>query len=31
VITTDPLFVDAANSNFNLRPTSPCIDTGVII
>jgi hypothetical protein len=27
-ITSDPLFVDAANANFNLRPTSPCIDTG---
>lgn len=30
-ITTDPLFVDAANGNFNLRPTSPCIDTGILI
>lgn len=30
-ITSDPLFVDAANANFNLRPTSPCIDAGVII
>lgn len=31
VITSDPLFVDAANSNFNLRPTSPCIDTGILV
>jgi len=30
-ITTDPLFVDENNGNFNLRPTSPCIDTGTII
>jgi hypothetical protein len=30
-ITTDPLFVDLTNSNFNLRPTSPCIDGGVLI
>lgn len=30
-ITSDPLFVDAANDNFNLRPSSPCIDTGTII
>lgn len=30
-ITTDPLFADADNDNFNLRPTSPCIDTGVLI
>lgn len=29
-ITTDPLFVDVANANFNLRPTSPCLDTGTI-
>jgi hypothetical protein len=27
-ITSDPLFVDAANNNFNLRPSSPCIDAG---
>ena len=27
-VTSDPLFVDATNANFNLRPTSPCIDTG---
>jgi hypothetical protein len=30
-ITSDPLFVDPDGSNFNLRPSSPCIDTGVII
>jgi len=30
-ITTDPLFVDEDNGNFNLRPTSPCIDTGILI
>lgn len=30
-VLTDPLLVDPANDNFNLRPTSPCIDTGVLI
>lgn len=30
-ITSDPLFVDAPNNNFNLRPSSPCIDTGVLL
>jgi hypothetical protein len=30
-ITSDPLFVDKANGNFNLRPASPCIDTGTLI
>lgn len=30
-ITSDPLFVDPSNSNFNLRPTSPCLDTGIIV
>lgn len=30
-ITSDPLFIDVANLNFGLRPTSPCIDTGTII
>lgn len=31
VITSDPLMVDPDNANFNLRPTSPCIDTGTLI
>ena len=30
-LSTDPLFVDAVNANFNLRPTSPCIDAGTPI
>lgn len=30
-ITSNPLFVDVASSNYNLRPSSPCIDTGVAI
>lgn len=30
-ISVDPLFVDVGNLNFNLRPGSPSIDTGVII
>jgi hypothetical protein len=29
-ITSEPLFIDEANLNFNLRPTSPCIGTGII-
>lgn len=29
-ITSDPLFVDRVNGNFNLRPTSPCINTGIL-
>lgn len=31
VITSDPLFVDAPNYDFRLRPSSPCINTGVLI
>jgi hypothetical protein len=30
VITTDPLLVDGQNGNLNLRPGSPCIDTGTL-
>jgi hypothetical protein len=28
-INADPLFVDADSGNYHLRPTSPCIDTGL--
>jgi hypothetical protein len=31
VITSDPLFVDLANLNLNLRPTSPCIDSAILV
>lgn len=27
-LSTDPLFIDPTNGNFNLQPTSPCIDKG---
>ena len=27
-IAVDPLFIDPTNGNFNLQPTSPCIQTG---
>ena len=30
-ITSDPLLVDPVNDNFNLRPASPCIDTGTLL
>lgn len=30
-ITGDPLFVDAANNDFRLRQSSPCIDAGTIV
>lgn len=30
-ITSDPLFVDIASDNYNLRPSSPCIDTGALL
>ncbi len=30
-IASDALFVDSANGNFNLRPTSPCIGAGTVI
>jgi hypothetical protein len=30
-INSDPLFIDPANNNYNLSPTSPCIDAGTLI
>ena len=30
-ITASPQFIDAANGDFRLRPTSPCIETGTLI
>lgn len=30
-ITSDPLFIDGANHNLNLKPTSPCLNTGSLI
>lgn len=29
-ITSDPLFTNAINGDFRLRPTSPCIDAGIL-
>ena len=31
VITSDPLFIDAATNNYNLSSSSPCIDAGTLI
>lgn len=28
---TDPLFIDSANRNYNLSPSSPCIDAGTLV
>ena len=30
-IILDPLLVDGANDNFELRPTSPCLGTGILL
>ena len=31
LLDTDPLFIDPANNNYNLSPSSPCIDAGTLI
>lgn len=31
LVNVDPLFVDEANGNYQLRPNSPCIDAGTIL
>jgi hypothetical protein len=31
LLNTDPLFIDPANNNYNLSPSSPCIDAGTLI
>lgn len=31
LINTDPLFIDPANRNYNLSPSSPCIDAGTLV
>ncbi|QNN23306.1 hypothetical protein HED60_13820 [Planctomycetales bacterium ZRK34] len=30
-ITSDPLFMDSSSNNYNLRPTSPCINAGTAV
>jgi len=30
-INADPLFIDPDNNNYNLSPSSPCIDAGTLI
>lgn len=31
LLDTDPLFIDPATNNYNLSPSSPCIDAGTLI
>lgn len=31
IITSNPLFVDESNGNFQLSPSSPCIDAGTLV
>lgn len=31
LIGVDPLFIDSANRNYNLSPSSPCIDAGTLV